>query len=311
MPCRGGVDSSDEVEEEALCYEGRCPTRSSHCKALWGGGARTAEAYCYTTMNRNIDSACGEGVVCSEADTMCGLLHCQHGEEAPVHPEARALAFFNLGTQHEQRKIQCQYVASTRKFSYVPEGASCEAGRFCFHQRCIKPTGIALHSKCPRGPLTESSTAPGVYLHPAVRRHLPAAPAAAGSLNVTCSGRGVCTNAAFCLCPPGWHGPACSLWRQPPSTPNASLPRPRTKSASHLSVYPDEDIADLIWMYLQALDRHPEGIAEATPVNTVYLISILIAVIACVFFCLCGIIFLFRWGHTPPSPNQPIRRRLC
>lgn len=37
-----------------------------------------------------------------------------------------------------------------------------------------------------------------------------------------------------------------------------------------------------------------EGLTESAPVNTVYLISILAAVIACVFFCLCVIIFLYR-----------------
>ena len=64
MPCEG--DKNSDFEGEALCYEGRCPTRSSHCKALWGPNAKTADEYCYTNLNKNIDSACGEGVVCTE-----------------------------------------------------------------------------------------------------------------------------------------------------------------------------------------------------------------------------------------------------
>ncbi|VDM18309.1 unnamed protein product [Hydatigera taeniaeformis] len=290
MPCKG--EKNDDVEEEALCYEGRCPTRSSHCKALWGQNARTADDYCYSTMNRNIDSACGKGVVCEEEDTMCGLLHCQNGSDEPLPVEARSLSFFNLRTQHEQHKIQCQYVASTHKFSYVPEGASCDDGRFCFQHRCIKPTAIAVHSKCPKGPYLDFwgvSDGSNDYIHPAVRRSLPTATTT--PINMTCSGRGICTNGAFCLCPPGWHGPSCSH-QQPSNNPNASV-RSRTKVA-YTSVYPDEDIASLIWMYIQAMDKNPEGLTEPGPVNTVYLISILAAVIACVFLCLCGIIFLYR-----------------
>ncbi|KAH9279561.1 Disintegrin and metalloproteinase domain-containing protein 15 [Echinococcus granulosus] len=290
MPCKG---EKNDFEEEALCYEGRCPTRSSHCKALWGPNARTADDYCYSTMNRNIDSACGKGVVCEEEDAMCGLLHCQNGSDEPLPVEARLLSFFNLRTQHEQQKIQCQYVASTHKFSYVPEGASCNEGRFCFQKRCIKPTAIVVHSKCPKGPFSDLwgvSDGSNDYIHPAVRRSLPTATAT--PINITCSGRGICTNGAFCLCPPGWHGPSCSQ-HQPSINPNASVTKPRVKVA-YVSVYPDEDIASLIWMYIQAMDKNAGGLAEPGSVNTVYLISILGAVIACVFLCLCGIIFLYR-----------------
>uniref|UniRef100_A0A158R6U9 Peptidase M12B domain-containing protein n=1 Tax=Taenia asiatica TaxID=60517 RepID=A0A158R6U9_TAEAS len=313
MPCKG--ERNNDVEEEALCYEGRCPTRSSHCKALWGQNARTADNYCYTTMNRNVDSACGEGAVCEEEDTMCGLLHCQNGSDEPLPVEARSLSFFNLRTQHEQQKIQCQYVASTHKFSYVPEGASCDDGRFCFQNRCIKPTAIVVHSKCPKGPhlnLWRVSDGSSDYIHPAVRRSLPTATTT--PINITCSGRGICTNGAFCLCPPGWHGPSCSH-QQPFTNPNASVVKPRIKAA-YTYVYPDEDIASLIWMYIQAMDKNPEGLAEPGPVNTVYLISILAAVIACVFLCLCGIIFLYSDHLELRSPlkmeafESEIRRNL-
>ncbi|KAM3177594.1 hypothetical protein ACTXT7_004248 [Hymenolepis weldensis] len=291
MRCKGGGKNND-VEEEGLCYEGRCPTRSSHCKALWGPNARTADHYCYANMNKKIDSACGDGVVCEEENTMCGLLHCQNGSDEPVLNEARSLSFFNLRTQNENQKIHCQYVASTQKFSYVPEGASCDEGCFCFQNRCIKPTGIALHSKCPKGPyLAPLQDGVGTdFIHPAVRRSLPAI--TNSPVNITCAGRGICTNGAFCLCPPGWHGPVCTQ-RQPPANQNYSLIKPKVSNI-HASVYPDEDIASLIWMYIQAVDKNPEGLTEPAPVNTVYLISILAAVIACVFFCLCAIIFLYR-----------------
>ncbi|KAM7534113.1 hypothetical protein Aperf_G00000108566 [Anoplocephala perfoliata] len=291
MRCRGGGKNND-LEEEALCYEGRCPTRSSHCKALWGPSARTADDYCYSNMNRKIDSACGEGVVCAEENTMCGLLHCQNGSDEPILMEARSLSFFNLRTQNEKQKIHCQYVASTQKFSYVPEGASCEEGRFCFQNRCIKPTAIAVHSKCPKGPYhvpLQEGDSPD-FIHPAVRRSLP--PVTTSPINVTCAGRGVCTNGAFCLCPPGWHGAACTQHR-PLANRNSSFNKSRINNV-HASVYPDEDIAGLIWMYIQAVDKNPEELTEPAPVNTVHLISILAAVIACVFFCLCGIIFLYR-----------------
>lgn len=149
---------------------------------------------------------------------MCGLLHCQNGGDEPVHPEARSLSFFNLRTQHDQQKIQCQYVflllfcainasshlsflspffryvASTRKFSYVPEGASCDEGRFCFQKRCIKPSAIAVHSKCPKGRFIDPRGDPagaGEYIHPAVRRNLPIPGFASSTINITCSGRGV------------------------------------------------------------------------------------------------------------------------
>ncbi|VDO13463.1 unnamed protein product, partial [Rodentolepis nana] len=290
MRCKG-VGKNHDVEE-GLCYEGRCPTRSSHCKALWGPNARTADDYCYTNMNKKIDSACGNGVVCEEENTMCGLLHCQNGNDEPALNEARSLSFFNLRTQNENQKIHCQYVASTQKFSYVPEGASCDEGRFCFQNRCIKPTGIAVHSKCPKGPyigpLQDGANAD--FIHPAVRRSLPVF--TNSPVNITCAGRGICTNGAFCLCPPGWHGPSCTQ-RQPSTNQNSSLIK-QSIGNIHASVYPDEDIASLIWMYIQTVDKNPEGLTESVPSNTVFLISILAAVIVCVFFCLCAIIFLYR-----------------
>lgn len=84
-----------------------------------------------------------------------------------------------------------RYVASTQKFSYVPEGASCDEGFFCFQNRCIKPTGIALHSKCPKGPyLAPLQDDVGTdFIHPAVRRSLPAI--TNSPVNITCAGRGV------------------------------------------------------------------------------------------------------------------------
>lgn len=85
-----------------------------------------------------------------------------------------------------------RYVASTHKFSYVPEGASCGDGRFCFQNRCIKPTAIVIHSKCPKGPYLNPwgvSDGSNEYIHPAVRRSLPTA--IATPINITCSGRGV------------------------------------------------------------------------------------------------------------------------
>uniref|UniRef100_A0A5K3ETV4 Disintegrin domain-containing protein n=1 Tax=Mesocestoides corti TaxID=53468 RepID=A0A5K3ETV4_MESCO len=118
MPCRVDAKTSEEStaaasvgaeeRENALCYEGRCPTRSSHCKALWGPSARTADEFCYTSLNKNIDSACGEGVICEDENTMCGLLHCRDGTDEPLPVEARSLSFFNLRTQHDRQKIQCQ-----------------------------------------------------------------------------------------------------------------------------------------------------------------------------------------------------------
>ncbi|VDD80798.1 unnamed protein product [Mesocestoides corti] len=265
MPCRVDAKTSEEStaaasvgaeeRENALCYEGRCPTRSSHCKALWGPSARTADEFCYTSLNKNIDSACGEGVICEDENTMCGLLHCRDGTDEPLPVEARSLSFFNLRTQHDRQKIQCQYVASTQKFSYVPEGASCDVGRFCFQRRCIKPTAIAVHSKCPRGPYIPAGNEEGggEFIHPAVRRNLPTTP-----VNATCSGRGICTNGAFCLCPPGWHGPSCSQRQMQPKVMNQNVSSAKSRTpAAFSSVYPDEDISRLIWMYLQAVDKNP------------------------------------------------------
>ncbi|VDN23430.1 unnamed protein product [Dibothriocephalus latus] len=79
MPCRAkprgnsaegssegseAASNDNEEEETALCYEGRCPTRSSQCRNLWGPLSQVSDKYCFETLNKNIESACGPGIKC-------------------------------------------------------------------------------------------------------------------------------------------------------------------------------------------------------------------------------------------------------
>ncbi|KAL7055176.1 hypothetical protein AAHC03_024459 [Spirometra sp. Aus1] len=282
-----------EVEEEtALCYEGRCPTRSSQCRNLWGPLSQVSDKYCFETLNKNVESACGPGTKCKPENAMCGLLHCRGGQSLPLPREARSAQVFNVRTHRSMQPIECKYLQSTSKFSYVPEGASCDVDHFCFRNRCVKP-GLSVHSKCPVGPFSTSShTNPDgtpAFIHPAVRYNLPA-----GTANVTCSGRGVCTNAAFCLCAPNWHGPACSERLPTPSAAGNKSVGAASSPASFGFIYPEEDMVNLIWMYLQAYDQTPDRSAEQPSVNRMHLISILGAVACSAFLGLGACIVCYR-----------------
>ncbi|VEL38633.1 unnamed protein product [Protopolystoma xenopodis] len=80
---------------------------------------------------------------------------------------------------------------------FVPEGSSCSFDRFCYGRQCLPP-GVALHSRCPRGPATHTDLALTVGPYgpesASSRSDSLAGPQAKEVLNATCSLRGVIEN---------------------------------------------------------------------------------------------------------------------
>lgn len=53
------ANRSELDDAQALCYQGRCPTRDSQCESVWGTGATRAADYCFMFHNTKTAGACG------------------------------------------------------------------------------------------------------------------------------------------------------------------------------------------------------------------------------------------------------------
>uniref|UniRef100_A0A1I8IHX3 Disintegrin domain-containing protein n=1 Tax=Macrostomum lignano TaxID=282301 RepID=A0A1I8IHX3_9PLAT len=104
----------------------------------------------------------------------CATLMCVGGQGKPVH---------ELKVQWpNSTELKCRYKSMDIA---LPDGSSCPSGTACLSGRCLQPPElagrVAASVACPR----DSQT------------------------HLVCSGRGVCTTRAACLCRPGWTGRSC------------------------------------------------------------------------------------------------------
>ncbi|OON21506.1 Disintegrin [Opisthorchis viverrini] len=280
------LQTSTVDEANALCYHGRCPTRESQCQSIWGPDAMKAADYCFVLQNTRTAGACGiHGENCKPEHTMCGLLHCQGGQPRPVSEEAQAGQPFLTYTEHEGMQFECKYLSHVSTVRFVPEGAACATNKYCFHQQCVSPN-VALRSQCPVAPVTRHLDDGRIVVE-----------------NVTCSNHGLCTNAGFCLCHPGWTDSVCHV----PDTTGSSSAKSNFQSASsvlHSNLHPEQDLVALIWAYREAMSRSGAAAgltsgelsdSNKTQMNTVYLVAILGSVVGGVFICLAIFMLVYRW----------------
>ncbi|KAK4467753.1 hypothetical protein MN116_008683 [Schistosoma mekongi] len=299
---------------KSLCYQGRCPTRHSQCEMIWGQKATEADDYCFQLHNTKTDGACGvKGKHCAPEHAKCGLLQCQGGGPRPVSLEAQSGQPFVTYTEHQGRQFECKYLSHTSKVRFVPEGASCAPDQYCFHQECVLPH-VVFRSNCPTGPINKQLENGRIIYQ-----------------NVTCSDRGLCTNAGFCLCHPQWTGAACEspiIFSTSSSADNRNddLSNQTIISSSKIPVQSSvvtstvinnknplsSEVIQWIWAYLEqtqqsygnssrdfqfkrfSLDNSPNDGSYKTPLNTLYLVCILGVVVGGVFLFLAVIMFIYR-----------------
>ncbi|PAA76196.1 hypothetical protein BOX15_Mlig032631g1, partial [Macrostomum lignano] len=186
--CRASTNNCDLPE---LCNgtDEACPDDSKladwqPCAGQSGGGdqlrwclsgqcAPTREASCQKVWGASASAGpleCYEGIKLDP----CATLMCVGGQGKPVH---------ELKVQWpNSTELKCRYKSMDIA---LPDGSSCPSGTACLSGRCLQPAElagrVAASVACPR----DSQT------------------------HLVCSGRGVCTTRAACLCRPGWTGRSC------------------------------------------------------------------------------------------------------
>ncbi|XP_039444708.1 disintegrin and metalloproteinase domain-containing protein 33-like [Culex pipiens pallens] len=144
-PCAGG---------QAYCFKGRCRTRDSQCKLLWGSTGRSFNDHCYqTNRNGTIFGNCGNNLLtgeytkCNQEDIMCGLLHCSHRNEKldygmGAYSKLTTTKFTHFGPRGTVRDTVCNAAIvdlglDVTNPGLVPDGAKCGTGKMCWNQKCV------------------------------------------------------------------------------------------------------------------------------------------------------------------------------
>ncbi|XP_051925476.1 disintegrin and metalloproteinase domain-containing protein 9 [Hippocampus zosterae] len=206
-PCRGSVDACDLPEfcngtgafcpddfyimdgqpcrdEAAYCYEGRCQTYDSQCRALFAPDPATKAAdvcFLHANMQGNLFGNCGitstgDRIKCALADAMCGKVQCTNVDVNRPPPGAQVSiqiingstcvnADFNLGPD-------------VLDPAYVNPGSPCAEGKTCLDFKCVNASSLRPDLDCDDAR--------------------------------TCNGHGVCNDQGHCHCDDGWSPPNCN-----------------------------------------------------------------------------------------------------
>ncbi|CAM9596997.1 unnamed protein product [Lampetra fluviatilis] len=177
-------------DQQGRCYQGECKSRDGHCKYIWGSRVVSADKHCYEKLNveANEKGNCGKRdsswIRCQKDDILCGYLHCSSIAWPPRVGEMDG-DITKVEMYKEGRYIDCSgghvILADGMDLGYVPDGAPCGHNMICLRQKCNAIRSLNL-TACPSN--TEDS----------------------------CSGRGICSNMAKCVCDHEWAGSDCSVY---------------------------------------------------------------------------------------------------
>ncbi|KAG7506757.1 disintegrin and metalloproteinase domain-containing 11 isoform X2 [Solea senegalensis] len=176
---------------QGRCYGGRCKTRDSQCRTLWG--YNSADRFCYEKLNSEgtekgncgPDSS-GQGwMPCNKQDVLCGLLLCTNLTEKPRFGELIG-KLTSLTIHHQNRYLDCRgghaVLDDGLDLGYVEDGTPCGPNMMCTERRCSAVNTFNL------------STCPG------------------SSSSRICSHHGTCSNEMKCICDPDFTGKDCSVF---------------------------------------------------------------------------------------------------
>uniref|UniRef100_A0A3Q0RVZ0 ADAM metallopeptidase domain 11 n=1 Tax=Amphilophus citrinellus TaxID=61819 RepID=A0A3Q0RVZ0_AMPCI len=176
---------------QGRCYGGRCKTRDSQCKTLWG--FNSADRFCYEKLNSEGTErgncgphSSGQGwVPCNKQDVLCGLLLCTNLTDRPRFGELQGKVT-SLTIHHQNRYMDCRgghaVLDDGLDLGYVEDGTPCGPNMMCLERRCLPVATFNL------------STCPG-----------------SSSLRI-CSHHGNCSNEVKCICDPDYTGKDCSVF---------------------------------------------------------------------------------------------------
>nr|XP_028558131.1 disintegrin and metalloproteinase domain-containing protein 23 isoform X1 [Podarcis muralis] len=175
---------------QGRCYNGECKTRDNQCKYIWGTKASGSHKHCYEKLNTEGTKKgnCGKDgekwIPCNKHDVFCGLLLCANLDGVPrighLQGEIIPTSFFHQGVVVN---CSCAHVLldDDTDLGYVEDGAPCGPQMMCMDRRCLSIQSLNI-SSCP-----------------------------IGANGKVCSGHGVCSNEATCICNYTWAGTDCSM----------------------------------------------------------------------------------------------------
>ncbi|KAH0621675.1 hypothetical protein JD844_023239 [Phrynosoma platyrhinos] len=176
---------------QGRCYNGECKRRDNQCKYIWGPKASGSHKHCYEKLNTEGTSKgnCGKDgdrwIPCNKHDVFCGLLLCANLDGTPrighLEGEITPTSFFHQGVVVN---CSCAHVLldDETDLGYVEDGAPCGPNMMCMDRRCLSIQSLNI-SSCP-----------------------------VGTNGKICSGHGVCSNEATCMCDNTWAGTDCSMF---------------------------------------------------------------------------------------------------
>ncbi|KAB0359504.1 hypothetical protein FD754_003660 [Muntiacus muntjak] len=177
-------------QNQGRCYNGECKTRDNQCQYIWGTKASGSDKFCYEKLNTEGTEKgnCGKDgdrwIQCSKHDVFCGFLLCTNLTRAPrigqLQGEIIPTSFY-----HQGRVIDCSgahvVLDDDTDVGYVEDGTPCGPSMMCLDRKCLQIQALNM-SSCPLD-----------------------------SKGKVCSGHGVCSNEATCICDFTWAGTDCSI----------------------------------------------------------------------------------------------------
>ncbi|OXB64303.1 hypothetical protein ASZ78_005955 [Callipepla squamata] len=200
---------------QGRCYNGECKTRDNQCKYIWGSKSSGSDKFCYEKLNTEGTKKgnCGKDgdrwIQCSKHDVFCGFLLCTNLTKVPrvghVQGEVIPNSFY-----HQGRIVDCSgahvLLDDDTDLGYVEDGAPCGPQMMCLDKKCLPIQSLNI-SSCP-----------------------------IGSNGRVCSGHGVCSNEATCICNFSWAGTDCSIDDPIRDTGNKKDEGPKGPSATNLII---------------------------------------------------------------------------
>eukprot|EP00062_Callorhinchus_milii_P006396 gi/632946902/ref/XP_007888790.1/ PREDICTED: disintegrin and metalloproteinase domain-containing protein 23 isoform X2 [Callorhinchus milii] len=187
------------------CFNGECKTRDNQCKLIWGSKSRGSEKFCYEKLNTEGTEKgnCGKDgdkwLQCSKHDVFCGYLLCASISRVPrighIGGDVTPTSFY-----HQGKLVDCSgghiIMDDSTDLGYVEDGTPCGPSMMCLDRKCQTIQSFNI-TNCP-----------------------------IGSLAKVCSGHGICSNEATCICKGTWAGTDCSMYdpkrhvlKKPPEGP--------------------------------------------------------------------------------------------
>ncbi|KAG8432744.1 hypothetical protein GDO86_017112 [Hymenochirus boettgeri] len=176
---------------QGRCYNGECKTRDNQCKHIWGNKAAGSDKFCYEKLNTEGTEKgnCGKDgerwIQCSKHDVFCGFLLCANVSKIPRIGKLEG-DIPPTYVNHQGRVVDCSgahvILDDETDMGYVEDGTPCGPSMMCLDRKCLPIHSLNI-SSCPLG-----------------------------SNGKVCSGYGVCSNEATCICSSTWAGTDCSIY---------------------------------------------------------------------------------------------------